>query len=55
MTFLDVELEGWDWYDLQVESIVCPVQLVEVNETHKSRKTWIVNNYIDLETYYYVY
>jgi len=53
--FVEVELEGRDRYVVEVESIEGPVQLVEVNETRKSRKTWIVNNHIDLETYYYVY
>jgi hypothetical protein len=53
--FLDVELEGWDRYIVEVESIDGPVQLEEVNETLKSRKTWILNTHIDLETYYYVY
>jgi len=53
--FVEVEFEGRDRYVVEVESIEGPVQLVEVNETRKSRKTWIVNNHIDLETYYYVY
>jgi hypothetical protein len=53
--FVEVELEGRDRYIVEVESIEGPVQLVEVNETRKSQKTWIVNNHIDLEIYYYVY
>jgi hypothetical protein len=50
--FVEVELEGRDRYVVEVESIESPVQLVEMNETRKSRKTWIVNKHIDLETYY---
>jgi hypothetical protein len=53
--FVEVELEGGNRYVVEVESIESPVQLVEVNETCKSWKTRIVNNHIDLETYYYVY
>ena len=53
--FVEVGLEGRHRYVVEVGSIEGPVQLVEVSETRKSRKTWIVNNHIDLETYYYVY
>ena len=52
---VEVELDNRDRFVAEVGSIEGPVQLVEVNEIRKSRKTWIVNNHIDLETYYYVY
>ena len=38
-----------------VEVIEGPVHLVDTNETRSSRKRWVVNSHIDLETYYYVY
>jgi hypothetical protein len=53
--FVEMELEGLNQYFVEVESIKGRVQLVEVNETGKSQKTWIGNNYINLETYYHVY
>ena len=53
--FVEVGLEGRHRYVVEVGSIEGPVQLVEVSETRKSRKTWIVNNHIDLEIYYFVY
>jgi hypothetical protein len=52
---VEVEPDNGDRFVAEVDSIEGPVQLVEVNETRKNRKTWIVNNHIDLETYYYVY
>jgi hypothetical protein len=52
---VEVELDGRDRSVAEVGSIEGPVQLVEVNETRKSRKTWVVNNHIDIETYYYIY
>ena len=52
---VEVELDSRDRSVAEVGSIEGPVQLVKVNETRQSRKTWIVNNHIDLETYYYVY
>ena len=52
---VEVELDGRDCAVAEVGSIEEPIQLVEVNEALWSRKTWIVNNNIDLETYYYVY
>ena len=52
---VEVEFDGRDCSVAEVESIEGPVQLVEVNKARRSRKTWIVNNHIDLETYYYVY
>lgn len=52
---VEVELDSRDRSVAEVGSIEGPVQLVEVNEARQSRKTWIVNNHIDLETYYYVY
>ena len=52
---VEVELDGRDRAVAEVGSIEEPVQPVEVNEARGSRKTWIVNNHIDLETYYYVY
>lgn len=52
---VEVELDNRDRSVAEVGSIEGPVQLVEVNETRQRRKTWIVNNHIDLETYYYVY
>ena len=53
--FVEVELDSRDRSVTEVGSIEGPVQLVEVNEVRQSRKTWIVNSHIDLETYYYVY
>ena len=52
---VEVEIDSRSRFVAEVGSIEGPVQLVEVNETRQSRKTWIVNNHIDLETYYYVY
>ena len=52
---VEVELDSRDRSVAEVGSIEGPVQLVEVNEARQSRKTWIVNSHIDLETYYYVY
>ena len=52
---VEVELDSRDQSVAEVGSIESLVQLVEVNETRQSRKMWIVNNYIDLETYYYIY
>ena len=52
---VEVEQDGRDRSVAEVGSIEGPVQLVEVNEARRSRKTWIVNNHIDLETYNYVY
>ena len=52
---VEVDLDSRDRSVAEVGSIKGPVQLVEVNGTRQSRKTWIVNNHIDLETYYYVY
>ena len=54
---VEVELDGIRCV-AEVGSIEGPVQLVEVNEgrrTGRTRKTWIVNNHIDLETYWYIY
>jgi len=55
--FMEVELENGNnrRFVAQVESIEGPVQLVEVNEIRQTRKTWIVNTHIDLDTYYKVY
>jgi hypothetical protein len=52
---VEVELDSRDRCVAEVGSIEGPVQLVAVNETRQSRKTWIVTNHIDKETYYYVY
>ena len=52
---VQVELDSRDRSVAEVGSIEGPVQLVEVNETRQCRKTWIVNNHIELETYYYIY
>ena len=52
---VEVELDSRDLFVAEMGSIKDPVQLVEVNEVRQSRKTWIVNNHIDLETDYYVY
>ena len=49
---IEVELDGRDRVFAEVGSIEEPVQLVEVNEARRSQKTWIVNNHINLETYY---
>jgi hypothetical protein len=46
--FVEVGLEGQHRYVVEVGSIESPVQLVEVSETRKSRKTWKVNNHIEL-------
>ena len=51
---VEVELDGRDRSVVEVGSIEGPVQLVEVNEALRSRKTWIVNNDVDLETYFYI-
>ena len=52
---VEVEFDGRDRAVAEVGSIEGLVQLVEVNEARRSRKTWIVNNHNDLETYYYIY
>ena len=52
---VEVELDGRDRAVAEVGLIEGPVQLVEVNKARRSRKRWIVNNHIDLATYYYVY
>jgi hypothetical protein len=52
---VEVELNRKDSYVVDVEVIEGPVHLVDTNETCSSRKRWVVNSHIDLETYYYVY
>jgi hypothetical protein len=52
---VEVELNRKDRYVADVEVIEGPVHLVDTNETRSSRKRWVVNSHIDLETYYYVY
>ena len=52
---VEVSLDRRDRFVAEVASIEGPVQLVEVNETRQSQKTWIVNNHIDKEHYYQLY
>jgi hypothetical protein len=48
---VEVELNRKDRYVTDVEVIEGPVHLVDTNETRSSRKRWVVNSHLDLETY----
>ena len=48
--FVEVVLNGRDRYVAEVEPIEGPVHLLEGRKI-QGNKSWIVNSYIDLETY----
>jgi len=52
--FVECVLNKQNWYGAEVEPIEGPVHLLE-GEKIRGKSSWIVNSYIDLETYYYVY
>ena len=52
---VEVQLDKYGRFVVPIKSIEGAVQLVPENIESKSNKIFLVNNYIDLDTFYYVY
>jgi hypothetical protein len=52
---VEVHINNRERFVAPIESIEGAVQLVPENEDAESNGIFLVNNHIDLETYYYVY